>query len=190
MKKAVTHKSEQLYSFLLSLYPARFTQQFGEEMKFVFSESLRDAYEQDGSKGIFILLGWTCVDLFTSLFNEHLKVRKADHSMTSARFVSVRNAALVGLLVVVPFILLEAINTSGFSVVGIPLALFLLMWMFAAIFFLILMPLVRTIRAGNIALANPLWLALKVIFMALIVWLWVSLVIDQMPCFLGVPNCD
>jgi hypothetical protein len=23
-----------------------------------------------------------------------------------------------------------------------------------------------------------------------IAWMWVAVVLDQMPCFLGVPNCD
>ncbi len=81
MKKEVMHKSEQLYNLLLRLYPEKFKRQFGDEMKFVFSESLRDAYEQDGSKGIFVLWGWTFFDLFTSLFNEHVQDRQEDPSM-------------------------------------------------------------------------------------------------------------
>jgi hypothetical protein len=35
-----------------------------------------------------------------------------------------------------------------------------------------------------------LWL-LSVVFIAtLAAWMWLSVVIDQMPCFMGVPNCD
>jgi hypothetical protein len=58
---------------LLWLYPTRFRQQFGEEMHFVFSESLRDAYEQAGSKGIVMLLSWTLLDFCTSLLREHVR---------------------------------------------------------------------------------------------------------------------
>jgi hypothetical protein len=29
-----------------------------------------------------------------------------------------------------------------------------------------------------------------VVFMALIAWEWGVIIVDQMPCFLGVPNCD
>jgi hypothetical protein len=28
------------------------------------------------------------------------------------------------------------------------------------------------------------------IYSNLIAWLWISIVLDRMPCFLGVPNCD
>jgi hypothetical protein len=91
---------------------------------------------------------------------------------------------------VLPFMLLEGITTSGFARLGFPLGLFTFMWLFAVIFVLILMPIVRAMRAGNIATANPLFIALKVVFMGLMAWAWIGLVIDQMPCFLGVPNCD
>jgi hypothetical protein len=190
MKKELIHKSEQLYEWLLRLYPQKFKRQFGEEMKFVFSESLRDAYEQDGGKGLFVLLGWTFIDVFISLFNEHLQERKEEPPMSLARFVTLRNAALTGFLMVLPFMLLEAITTSGFAHLGFPLGLFIFMWLLAAIFALLLLPIVQTIRAGNIAMANPLFLALRVILMLLIAWAWIGLVVDQMPCFLAVPNCD
>jgi hypothetical protein len=31
---------------------------------------------------------------------------------------------------------------------------------------------------------------LKVGALIFIAWMWVSTVIDQVPCFMGVPNCD
>lgn len=83
MKKQQIQRAEQMYAMLLELYPTRFREQFGEEMKFVFTESLRDANEREGSKGIMILLAWTFVDLFMSLFNEHLAERKVRQSMNS-----------------------------------------------------------------------------------------------------------
>jgi hypothetical protein len=39
-------------------------------------------------------------------------------------------------------------------------------------------------------LASPVALLLRITFLALILVFWVSLVNDQMPCFLGIPNCD
>jgi hypothetical protein len=39
-------------------------------------------------------------------------------------------------------------------------------------------------------MANPINLLLRVAFLALIAWMWGGILIDQMPCFLGVPNCD
>jgi hypothetical protein len=75
--------AEQLYALLLQLYPRSFRQQFAAEMKFVFAESLRDAYAQEGGKGIFVLLVWTFVDFFISLFREHLEERRVHHAMNA-----------------------------------------------------------------------------------------------------------
>jgi hypothetical protein len=59
------------------------------------------------------------------------------------------------------------------------------------IFIALLMPIVRNLRqAGNSLMANPVGLLLRIVFLLLIAWMWASLLIDQMPCFLGVPNCD
>lgn len=109
--------------------------------------------------------------------------------MTSARFVTLRNATLTGLLMVLPFIMLEAITTSGFARSGFPLVLYVVMWLFAALFVLLLMPIVHSVRAGNLAMANRPLLALKVVLMGVIAWAWIVLVIDQMPCFLGAGGC-
>lgn len=51
-------------------------------------------------------------------------------------------------------------------------------------------PMVREARAGNSLIANPFSLVLRVAVLILIAWLWIGSVVDQMPCFPGVPNCD
>ena len=81
MKQAVIHKAEQLYHLLLRLYPQEFKRRFGEEMKFVFSESLRHADEQGGSKRVFVLLGWICIDFCMSVLHEHWQARKENQPM-------------------------------------------------------------------------------------------------------------
>ncbi len=43
---------------------------------------------------------------------------------------------------------------------------------------------------GRYELAGIFRLMPRVAIVVLIAWLWVGLVVDQMPCFLGVPNCD
>jgi hypothetical protein len=81
MKNTFLHQSEQLYRLLLRLYPEKFKRQFGDEMAFVFSESLRDAYEQHGGKGVLGLWCWTFLDLVTSLLTEHWQDGKDDHTV-------------------------------------------------------------------------------------------------------------
>jgi hypothetical protein len=58
------------------------------------------------------------------------------------------------------------------------------------VFILILRPVVRNVQSGNAFAARPFLLLLTLALLALIAWIWVGALIDQMPCFLGVPNCD
>ena len=95
--------------------------------------------------------------------------------------------ALVSLGVVLPFIILELINRRNF-LTDFPVALFSMMWLLTFSFIVLLIPTARNLRNRN--LGNPLALAAKVVLLSVIASIWVRLVVDQMPCFLGVPNCD
>ena len=53
-----------------------------------------------------------------------------------------------------------------------------------------LVPIVRNVRAGNRLVAIPINLLLAVALLVLIVVTWGALLVDQIPCFMGVPNCD
>ena len=100
-----------------------------------------------------------------------------------------RTPALIGLLFVVPLMILEVINTQNINAIfNIPL--FGIMWLLPTIFMVILVPMVQNMRAGSSLMTNPVSLLLKVVFLLFIAWFWSALLIDQMPCFLGVPNCD
>lgn len=95
-------------------------------------------------------------------------------------------AAIIGFLVVLPFLILELINNQQ----SFPAALFGFLWLLSMAFIGIVMPVAQNIRAGNCVAAKPFNLLVRIAFSALIAALWLSLVIDQLPCFLGVPNCD
>lgn len=103
--------------------------------------------------------------------------------------VKLRLPAAVGFALVLPFIILEAINTRGFDQ-GFPVALFAILWLLPMAFFFVVMPIVRNARAENSIFADPASLVLSVAGLVLIAWAWGSIVADQLPCFLGVPNCD
>lgn len=68
--------------------------------------------------------------------------------------------------------------------------LFGLLWLLPAAFLIILLPVVQNVRAGNRMMAKPIQLLLRVALIALIAMLWGVILLDQLPCFLGVPNCD
>jgi len=92
--------------------------------------------------------------------------------------------AALGLLFVAPFILLELKNRGVNQ--GFPVPLFVMLFGLPFAFFLILIPVVRRARNRQ----APAALVLRAGVLLLIAAAWVGLVRDQMPCFLGVPNCD
>ena len=51
-------------------------------------------------------------------------------------------------------------------------------------------PIVRTLRAGGSLFAHPIHLIIVVFISSTFAIGLVSLIIDQWPCFIGVPNCD
>jgi hypothetical protein len=100
-----------------------------------------------------------------------------------------RVPAIVSSLLVIPLMMFEWVNRRSYAE-GFPLPLFGLMWLLPAAFVLILMPVVREARAGKVLMSNPPGLLLRAALLILIAWLWAGIVLDQIPCFLGVPNCD
>ena len=85
--------------------------------------------------------------------------------------------------------ILELINRRNFNL-EFPFPLFFLMWLLAASFTFIIMPVARELRRGTRSLTDVVSLMSRAVLAILIAWFWVGLVADQMPCFLGVPNCD
>ena len=67
--------------------------------------------------------------------------------------------------------------------------LYAVLWFLPAAFVLLL-PLLRGFRAAAPAAVRPEHLALRIAGMAFLACVWIALVIDQWPCFFGVPNCD
>ena len=115
--------------------------------------------------------------------------RHPDPTKTLA--ADLKSAALISLILVLPFAILETTSNSisGQNAPGL-IALFGLLWLLPTAFSLILAPLVRTVRAGNSIAVNPINLSLRAAFLVSIAVTWGSILIDQMPCLLGVPNCD
>lgn len=104
-------------------------------------------------------------------------------------FMTLRSPALISLLLVIPFMIMEIVNRRGFDE-GFPIPLFAMMWILPVIFILTGMPILRNLFAGNSLMAQPASLLIRVIILVIIAFLWTGLLRDQMPCFLGVPNCD
>lgn len=98
-------------------------------------------------------------------------------------------SVLVGLLSVAPFAVMELVNRRNYGE-EFPFALFGGLSLMGAIFAGTLLPLVRELRAGKQAKPPLASLLLRSVILIGVLIGWVSLVTDQMPCFLGVPLCD
>lgn len=95
-------------------------------------------------------------------------------------------AAIAGTVTVLPFGILEWINRRRLPG-DFPVALFVFLWLLSFSFALVLVPVVRGLAARRRNPGAGVLLGALLIFIG---WLWVSISADQMPCFLGVPNCD
>lgn len=98
-------------------------------------------------------------------------------------------AALISLILVAPFVFLE-LRYGSHNYSKLPMVLFGTLWFIGTIFLITVSPIVRTMRAGGSLLAHPVTLLFRLVFMVFVAWVWVGITIDQLPCFLGVPNCD
>ena len=102
---------------------------------------------------------------------------------------NIKSPAFISLLITLPFAILELANRQNIHE-GFPFPLFFMLWLLSIAFILILMPIVRNIQAGNSLMAHPVSLLVRVALLIILAIIWGSLLIDQMPCFMGVPNCD
>ena len=53
-----------------------------------------------------------------------------------------------------------------------------------------LMSITWTMRAGGSMTAHPVNLVLAAVMVSLVAWVVGAIVVDQYPCWIGVPNCD
>jgi hypothetical protein len=153
-------------------------------------QTFHDLYRErrEASQGLFGFVLWTFLETSGGIIEEHvLRIRQGD--IMQAFLTTLKVPAFISFLIVLPFVIMEVVNTGSFNE-GFPILLFVVMWFLPVIFLLILMPIIRTIRAGKSLLSRPIRLLLSVAALVLIAIVWTGALIDQMPCFLGVPNCD
>lgn len=132
--------------------------------------------------------------LFTFIFTPIVSgLRVGEHWSIKHWLIPLGAAVLFGLLLIAPFAFMEYWNNPRIQSgeFPFPFVLFYGLWLAPTVFFLAATPIVRRLRAGESILAHPIPLLLRVALLAFLALGWVSLLRDQMPCFLGgVPGCD
>jgi len=176
-----------LYRRLLNFYPRTFREQLGEAMEQTFND-LYNERKQYAKREPFGFVLWAFMETAEAIVQEHILLLIQGNPMKNT-LTSLRSPAIISFLIVIPFMILELVNRRNFNE-GFPIPLFVIMWLLPMIFIIILTPIVQNVRAGNSLIANPINLLLRVALLVLIAWMWTGILIDQLPCFLGVPNCD
>lgn len=99
--------SVRLYGLLVKLYPTEYKKEFGEEMQFVFSESLHDAVSESGLVGFITIWTRTTLDTVKSISIQYLEARKGRNYMKNRSIITQNKifawiALGTGLLLLIP----------------------------------------------------------------------------------------
>lgn len=94
---------------------------------------------------------------------------------------------VIGFLATAPFYVLEYYYSGGYPE-GVPSALFRAMWVETTLFSFLAFSVYRT-QLENATLRSIIPVVLKIVAMTIIGIAWITIVVDQMPCFLGGRGC-
>lgn len=100
-----------------------------------------------------------------------------------------RTSLFAGVVLVAPFAVLELVNRRAYHE-EFPFTLFALMSLHSLLIVLLLTVALRRLRTdGSLRALGPGHWA-GIFFGVLLIVVYANVVMDQFPCFLGVPNCD
>ena len=176
-----------LYKRLLNLYPENFRAQLGESMEQTFNDLYNEKSQHAQHKWFGFVL-WTFVETAIGIVREHALLIKEINLMKNI-LTNLGSSTITSFLLLIPFMILEWATRSDAPRTNASMMLWVILWLLSMMFLVILIPVVRNVRAGNILMANSVSLLPRVVFLVVLAWMWVALIIDQMPCFLGGSGC-
>lgn len=141
----------RLYKKLIDLYPGNFQAQLGESMEQTFQDLWNEKRQK--KKELFGFVLWTFSETAMGIFREHLLLISPGDIMR-ATLKTLGSSALISLLLILPFMVMEVVNRQNFNE-EFPIALFFGLWLSLFAISLILLPIMRARRTGNHDMANP-----------------------------------
>ena len=111
---------------------------------------------------------------------------QAGHTGALKSFVA---SLLISSILVTPFIVLQLVNRRTLHE-DFPFVLFAFMSLHSLFIVLLLTPALRRLGAERSLKALKLSHWAGLLLCAVLAFAYAEVVIDQLPCFLGVPNCD
>jgi hypothetical protein len=140
-----------LYKRLIAFYPRAFKEQLGESMEQTFNDLCNEKQQTKQALPGFVL--WIFIETAMGIFREHLLLISPGDIMQTI-LKTTGSSALVSLLVVLPFMIMEVVNRRNFNE-GFPFVLFFGLWLNLFAISLILFPIVRARRTAKQDMANP-----------------------------------
>jgi len=140
-----------LYKRLIAFYPRGFREQLGESMEQTFNDLCREKRQTKQEFFGFVL--WTFVETAIGIFREHLLLISSGVIMQTI-LKPLRSSALIGFLLIFPFMIMEVVNRRNFNE-DFPFMLFFGLWLNLFGISLILLPIMRARRTGKHHIANP-----------------------------------
>lgn len=141
----------RLYKRLLICYPREFRERLGESMEQTFQDLCNEKRQM--KKELFGFVLWTFIETAVGIFREHLLLISSGDVMQSI-FKPIGSSALISLLLLLPFTIMEVVNRRNFNE-DFPFMLFFVLWLNLFAVSLILLPIVLGRRAGNHDMVNP-----------------------------------
>jgi hypothetical protein len=143
--------ARRLYKKLISLYPQGFKERLAESMEQTFQDLWNE--KRQTKKELFGFVLWTFIETAMGIFREHLLLISPGDLMQTI-LKPLGSSALISLLLILPFMIMEVVNRRNFHE-DFPFMLFFVLWLNLFAISLILLPIVRGRRTGNLNMANP-----------------------------------
>jgi hypothetical protein len=142
---------QRLYKKLINLYPQGFKERLAESMGQTFQDLWNEKHQT--KRDLFGFVLWTFIETAIGIFREHLLLISPGNLMQSI-LKPLGSSALIGLLLILPFMIMEVVNRRNFNE-DFPFMLFFVLCLNLFAISLILLPIVRARRTGNHEEANP-----------------------------------
>jgi hypothetical protein len=138
------------YKRLLTLYPKTFKERLAESMEQTFNDLCTE--QRQTKLGFLRFVLRTFVETGAGIVHEH--ILSIQEMYMKAFLTNVLSSALIGILLMLPFTIMEVVNRRNFNE-GFPFVLFLVLWINLFAICSILLPIVRARRTGNRDMTNP-----------------------------------
>lgn len=195
----------KFYKRILAFYPRVFRLQFGESAEQTFDDLLNER-NQEGGSVTFSFLFWIFIETFAGIIKEHAIETKSGWTNMNR---SKKTNALIAIALALPLAIILFVEISGVEPIrgffvamtteggsDPRLSVFGKVVLLSALFLLpvglviSVVPLVRDTQSGRGLVSSPINLFVGVVLFIFTATLVVHFVIDQYPCWMGVPNCD